>query len=223
MSSDNSLNIIIKQQPEWISDDDIVALLHDAHKSTLEAGMHYSVLNQKGTDIRKRIGKDGVFFVALLDGKELVGVSGITYNDKSKAWYLKGKPYYEVKLEGVKPDFKGKGINGLLHREIYNYAFNRVDVLVTHTAEHNNIVIRNDLSRGWKLVDFASWKTTDYYSVVMAKWKNKCPYTTTICNVVFILKKYKTKIMKNQFGQYRAFFGAMKHFVIMMRSIFQHS
>ncbi len=185
-------NIQIIQQPEWISDDEIADVLHDAHQTTLAAGMHYTVLNQNGEDIRNRLGTDGCFFVALLDGKELLGVSGVSFYEKSNAWYAKGKPYAEVKLEGVKNAYKGMGINGMLHRKIYDYAFERVNVLITHTAEKNKLVIRNDLNRGWKKVDFNSWRTTDYYSVIMAKWKNECPYSQLHCTIRYYMKKAYT-------------------------------
>lgn len=185
-------NIQIIQQPEWISDDEIADVLHDAHQTTLAAGMHYTVLNQNGEDIRNRLGTDGCFFVALLDGKDLVGVSGVSFYEKSNAWYAKGKPYAEVKLEGVKNAYKGMGINGMLHRKIYDYAFTRVDVLMTHTALQNRLVIRNDLNREWKKVDFNSWRMTNYYSVIMAKWKNGCPYSKLHCTIRYYIKKAYT-------------------------------
>ena len=208
-SMDGLSDIQIIEQPDWISDDEIADVLHDAHQTTLAAGMHYSVLTQNGADIRARLGGNGRFFVALKDGKELVGVSGISFFERSKSWYAKGQPYAEVKLEGVRNEFKGMGINGLLHKRIYEYAFDKVNVLVTNTAVQNSIVRRNDLKRGWTIVDFTSWKSTDYYSVVMAKWKDGCPYSKAECRFRFLMKKCRVMLLKNRFGQTRAVFRMM--------------
>ena len=38
--------LLIRAQGAWISDDEIADVLHDAHQTTLAAGMHYSVLTQ---------------------------------------------------------------------------------------------------------------------------------------------------------------------------------
>ena len=195
--------ITVTQQPSWISDEDIAELLHDAHKTTLEAGMHYAVLKQNGKDIRKRLGSDGVFFVAVTADKQLLGVSGISFYDKYNRWFTEGKPCAEVKLEGVRDSYKGKGINGMIHKAVYEYAYERVDLLVTHTAQQNSIVIRNDLNRGWHVVDYDSWKATDYYSIILAKWKDGCPFSEQSCRLHFLLRKYRTKLIKNRYGQYR--------------------
>lgn len=205
----NSIHILI--QPDWISDDDICDVLHEAHQSTLEAGMHYSVLEQTGKDIRRRIGENGVFFVAVDEDNQPVGVSGLSFHERSSAWYAKGRPCAEVKLEGVRKAYKGMGINSMLHDAIYRYAFERVDVLTTNTAVQNTIVRKADEKRGWVYVDFVSWSATDYYSVVMAKWKGRAPYSRAYCLLRYTWQKCRTVILKNRSGQYRRAFELMRH------------
>lgn len=201
MVNDN-LIINIIPQPDWISDDDIAELLHDAHKSTLEKGMNYAVLTQNGKDIRKRIGENGIFFVALLDGNKLAGVTGLAFNKKSNAWYARNKTCAEVKLVGVKSEYKGLSIFDKLQDIVYQYAFQKVDLLLTNTAAENYIMLNNNLRRGWKVVDYISWKNTNYYSIIMAKWKDGCPYSDTFCKFNYILRKLITKTLKTKDGNY---------------------
>lgn len=205
----NKIRILI--QPDRISDDDICDLLHEAHQSTLDAGMHYSVLNQTGKDIRRRIGENGVFFVAVDEDDQPAGVLGVSFYEKSSAWYAKGKPYAEVKLGGVRQAYKGMGIYSMLLDAIYPYAFERVDVLTTNTAVQNTIIRKADEKRGWVYVDFVSWTATDYYSVVMAKWKDTVPYNRAYCLLRYTWQKCRTVILKNRSGQYRRAFELMRH------------
>lgn len=198
----NSIQIEITQKPKWITYDEIADVLHDAHRATFEKGMRYSVLNQNGQDLRRRIGEDGVFFVALLNNKTLVGVTGVSFKNKSNAWYTQNKPYAEIKLVGVRSEYKGLGIYNRLQEEAYKYAFERVELLMTHTATQNTILLNNNIKRGWKFVDYLSWDSTNYYSIVMAKWRNECPYSDTYCRARFVFNKCKTKLMKTKNGEY---------------------
>ncbi len=215
----NDLKFEIVQQPDWISDDEIADILHDAHKSTLEKGMHYSVLTQRGKEVRERIGENGCFFVALLEGKELVGVTGVSFKKRSTAWYIKNKPYAEIKLVGVKSDYKGHGIYGMLQEKVYNYAFQHVEILTTNTAVKNTILINNNLKRGWDFVDFVSWKNTDYYSVVMAKWKDGCPYLPVYRRIRFMINKWKTKAIKTESGEYTQFARWIRTYILRRETI----
>ncbi len=200
------LDIQIIKQPEWVTDDQIVSLLHNAHQTTLQKGMHYSVIDQNGQDIRRRIGDNGVFFVALIDNKILAGVSGISFCPEGAEWYIKGKPYAEIKLEGVREEYKGLGINGMLHRAIYDYAYNYVDILITQTATQNKIMQNADKKRGWHYVDYVSRKSTNYYSVVMAKWKTAPPISSIYCHYKYFCSKTRTRILKTRNGEYRSIF-----------------
>lgn len=195
-------NICIREKPDWISYDEIAALLHDAHRSTLEKGMHYSIVDQNGDDVKRRIG-NGKIFVALIDGNVLAGVTAVSLNTCSNIWYIQGKPYAEIKLIGVKTQYKKMGLMDQLQHAAVDFAFQHVDVLTVHTAHQNTIVLNYFRQRGWKPVDFSSSKLTNFYSVFLAKWKLRCPYSSIYCYFRYALKKLKILLTKDKNGEQR--------------------
>lgn len=170
------MNIEIIKQPEWLSYEEIASVLHDAHQSTLQAGMKFLAATATGEQIRRRLGETGTVFAAM-DGKNVAGVIGVVFYPANHSWFWKSKPYAELKIAGVRTAYKGKGISHLLYKEACDFAFKSVDLITMNTSEKNRIVIDSNEHHGWIKVDYKCFSITNYYSVVMAKWKKDCPFS----------------------------------------------
>lgn len=220
--------IEIIQQPEFISDDDIAALLHDAHQSTKEKGMNFTASYFTGEQNRKRLGEDGVFYVALAEAapaagqgqseavpaasqepaeaapaakdKELAGVLAVCYEKDCKLWCHQGKDFAELKMMGVSTKFKGQGISSKLNDVVIKDAFERTDLITFNTAEHNQRVIDFYERRGFVKVNYRSYRSTNYYSVELAKWRDGCPYSAFTCKLRYALIRLKVRLFYKETG-----------------------
>ena len=195
------MNIEITIKPDWISLEQITELLHDAHTSTAGEGMHFQAYSQTVEDTKRRLGNDGLFFVALCDGV-LAGCAAVVFHPKSSKWYCTDKEYAEIKMVAVGSRFKGMGISNSLYRALEKHAFTRCGLVIMNTAEENRIVVDSNLRHGWKLIDYLSWCNTDYYSVIMGKWE-KCPYSDRYVDRRYHLRKLMVRIAKDRNGRYR--------------------
>ena len=195
--------ILVMEKPDWISYDEIAHFLHDAHRENVKRGLNYRASHISGEEIQALLHDNGKFYVATTEENELVGVSAIEIKERSNRWYTKGQPYGEIKLEGVKPEYRGMRINSMLRDAIAEYAFQKVDLLVLDTAEKNTHAIYVNEKRGWKIVDYKSWNTNSFYSVVMAQWKNGCPYSEAERLFHYWLRKMYVRMRYNRNGKRR--------------------
>lgn len=187
--------ITVMEKPDWISYDEIAELLHQAHRQNVEQGLQYMAASQNGEEIQKRLHGPARLYVALNENRELIGVSAIELKEHSKSWYGLNKPYGLVKLEGVRPDCQGMGVQSTLRREIEKYAFQHVDLLQLDTAEKNHHAVAVFKKQGWIPVSYLSRKTNNFYSIIMAKWKNGCPFSKAEC--AFRFWKRKLQIIRH--------------------------
>lgn len=81
-----SLRILPK--PDWVSWDEITAVLHDAHKSTVANGMNYLASRQDPSETKKRA-QNGVCYVALVN-KRVVGTMTVRKCGPGGKWYTGG-------------------------------------------------------------------------------------------------------------------------------------
>ncbi len=196
--------IKIIPQPAWITDEEIAVLLKEAHATTRQAGMHFLASNGDAKDNRRRLGEEGIFFTAVdmqEDGKgKLCGVIGMLLHEKGKRWFNKGIPYGELKMAGVLEEYRGQGISNALYKCACDKAFESVDVIILSTAEQNHIVIDSNKRHGWVPVDYCSYSNTNYYSVLMAKWKEKCPFSSMHCTLQYTFRKWRTRLLFKKGG-----------------------
>lgn len=203
--------IQVMEKPEWFSYDDIAEVLHAAHKKNISRGLNYSAGTQSGAEIESILKDQGKMFVASC-GDKLVGVGALFLGTRSNSWYGKGKPYGKVRFEAVLPEYQGMGISSLIRKKIEEEAYQQVDLLVLDTAERNHLVRRINRKRGWYEVGCLSWKTNNYYSVVMAKWRDGCPFSQTT-----ILKKYWKNTLKRHLKVTR--YGETRKSLILFRRL----
>lgn len=195
--------ITVMEKPEWISYDEIAELLHEAHRENVGKGLNYSASHQNGGEIKALLHENGKFYVALINGNELAGVSAIEIRERSTRWFAKEQPYGEIKLEGIKPEYQGMRISSMLREAIAEYAFQRIELLVLDTAEKNKHAIAINKKRGWRIVDYTSRQTNNFYSVVMAQWKNGCPYSEGERLFHFWIKKAYVRLRYTKYGKQR--------------------
>ncbi|MBO4851512.1 MAG: GNAT family N-acetyltransferase [Prevotella sp.] len=184
--------IVVKEKPENISWDEIHDLLWTAHAKNREAGMYMKAPAMSSEEMKAHVGENGKCFVAM-DGEKLVGTCSFKIVCKNK-WYAKGCKVAYCMLEGVLPEYQGRGVYSQLitFREEHIRQCH-ADLMEMNTAEHNLPVQKALLRKGWTYVDFIAYKTT-HYSVVMVKWLNDCPFSKWKCWWMFTSNKWKEKI-----------------------------
>lgn len=194
-----SLNVIKK--PDYISIDDIADVLHDAHKVNSANGMHFSAAVNTGAELMEHVGEDGQFYV-IMDGEKPCAVGAVKYRKWNK-WFCKGELCGDIMLVGVKEQYKGMGLSRKLFQTIEEDAFKRCSILTMNTAERNTIMLNSRTRDNWIYVDSFSHEGTDFYSVMLAKWKDHCPYSKIYCNMMYQCRKALVRIMRKENGEYR--------------------
>ena len=196
------MDVIVSAKPEWVSWDVISNVLHKAHIHNEENGFVQNTVNITGEEIEKKV-NPGQCFVAM-DGDNVVGTLSVAHKNK-KAWFFHGRALYYMLL-GILPEYQGKGIYSKLiaAREEYAKA-NHFEVTYMYTAEKNLKMQQLAQKEGFRLVSYSVFPKTDYYSVELAKWQDKCPFPESYCRMRFFLSKLYVK------SRYKP--GAVKRFI----------
>lgn len=184
--------------------------MHDAHKSNLEKGMLFATASQTGDEIRGHIRGSGRFYIAVLEG-EIVGVGAVRFQNIDM-WFHRGFCADTISV-GVKQAYKGLGISKMLYRKLEEAAFEKCDIVIMNTAERNEIMINSRLHDGWIPVDYLSHAGINFYSIMLAKWKYNCPYSSTHCATMFHLRKVRMKLIRDENGNDRLLTTILKRIV----------
>lgn len=196
-------NVQIVEKPEWISWDDIHEILWVSHEENRKKGICMRTTLLNGKELYERIRSNAQrwkTFVAL-DGEVVVGTCSVKIKTDNR-WYAKGKVCYFM-LEGIIPEYQGKGINKKFYKVCEQFAISEgCDILTFDTAEPNVLKQKIEERNGFRHVDFFS-SPSMHYSVIMAKWLGKCPYSRLYCMMRYQLKKTKIKIKFKHGGKKR--------------------
>ena len=196
------MNIIVKEKDDSISWEEVTEVLHSAHQSTKAQGMNFKAGKQSAMETKKRVA-DGKVIIALLEPeKKVVGTCAVTTYTECEKWYWK-KAFVKFEMICVAEKYKGFGISKKILNEAERKAFCNFDLIELDTAENNRFAINMYKRRGFVLVDYVSWVGTNYYSVVMAKWKWGCPYSKIKCKLRFFYRKMRCKLLKDCYGRLR--------------------
>lgn len=134
--------------------------------------------------------KDGYCFVAL-DDKRVVGVHGLKFFIGNR-WWSKGKKVAYYCMDAILPEYQGTDVYLELQalRKKYNKQLG-TEIIQFNTAEQNKVVRKIGQKCGAKTVMYsATGKGANYYSVIMAKWVDGCPFSDWYINFMFKLSKY---------------------------------
>jgi GNAT superfamily N-acetyltransferase len=195
-------HVHILAKPDWISWEDIHNVLYSAHETNRRNGVDQFTAYLSGDEIERKVSL-GQTFVAL-DGKKVVGTLSVVPRKKHD-WFVEGNALYYMLL-GILPEYQGTGIYSLLisARDDYAKAHN-ISTIYMHTSENNMRMQKVAMKEGFRLVSFSVSPKTDYYSVILAKWLNGCPFSSFYCKFRFLVNKYLCK-MRYKPGKVKRFF-----------------
>ena len=190
MAQDTKITVI--EKPEEISFDQIHEVLWAANQRNRDDGFYLSTASMPGEKLKERIGDDGKCFVALAataeEDPEIVGTISVRFFN-SRRWYAKGR-IADYMLAGVIPSWQGKHINSMLAEKVFEAAREAgCKVIELDTAVTNKHAIAVYKHQGFRLVSFKANPGGDHYSVIMARWLDKCPYSQARCRLRYMLKK----------------------------------
>lgn len=164
-----SQEILIRPIEPTDSLEELTDLLHRAYKFLADLGFRFTATHQSVAVTADRI-KDGTCLVAVQDGK-LVGT--ITYYNSARKG---GTPWYErsdVAYFGqfaVEPTLQKIGLGGYLITLVEELAKrDNMRELALDTAEGATHLIAYYNKRGYRFIDYHSWGTTNYRSVILSK------------------------------------------------------
>lgn len=180
-------NIVYKLKPETVSWESIHECIAKAHESNRNNNFSMQNSNMSAHELENYL-NGGYCFVAILDDK-IIGTNSLKVV-KSKHWWAKGNIGYEC-LTAIDPKYRNTGAYFGLRKIRTEFARNLgVKVLQFDTSEDNKNVQMIDLKFGFKYVNYFASPKTWYYSVVMVKWLDGCPYSEWYCKFRYLLSKY---------------------------------
>lgn len=181
-------DIVVIEKPNTISYEEIHNILYRSHEENRILGIIMNSTRISADVLKERIGECGKCFLAV-DGDKIAGTVSVSIKE-SKRWYHKGK-IANLKFLGVVPEYKGKGVATLLMGRVDQFAIeNGLDVIELDTAENNHHAIEIYERKSYHLVSYFSSPNAKHYSVVMAKWLEKCPYSNSYMKIRFYFRKF---------------------------------
>ncbi len=181
-------------KPEWISWDEVQECQRKAHEATNNVkGLHMTVQDYSGEKLKQSLSNNGYCFVAI-DGNKVVGVHGLMLF-KGNRWWSKGKKVAYNCMDGILTEYRGTDVYFNLSELRMKYIKDSgADIIQSNTAENNTTVRKITKVKKFKTVQYsATGKGANYYSVIMAKWLNGCPYPDWFINFMFGLSKVVVK------------------------------
>ena len=176
--------IRIIPKPDWLSWDEIQECIHAAQLTNNKRGFDMLFGHSTGEKLKESL-KEGYCLVALNENNKVVGTLSLKIYD-IKFWWHKGKAGLQC-YEGILPEYRGSEVYFELHEKLDEIEDELgLNVIWATTSEFNEVVKKLQNKQGWKIVQcIASPRNGDYFSVVMVKWKSKCPFTDRRINLMY--------------------------------------
>ena len=196
-------DIKVIEKPDFISFEKIHEILYRSHAEIRNQGIVMNSTRISADILKERIGEKGKCFVAM-DGDEIAGTVSVSLK-AGKRWYKKDM-HANLKFLGVVPEYKGKHVASLLMEKVEQFAEqNGLDMIELDTAETNSHAIEIYKRKNYHLVSYFSSPNASHYSVIMAKWLDKCPFSERYMNLKFHLRKWYIRLRfkpgkKKRFG-----------------------
>ena len=184
--------IRVMEKPDWVSWDDIHKLLMAAHKKNIEKGIVMKYPQMPGEEIKKKLGDEGMCWVALC-GDKLVGTTSVTFF-QGKSWWNKNQKVAHGCFTGIIKEYQGIGITEEFNKRYREYIIQKgVYITEGDTAESNRIMRKIVENNGHKIVSFYA-PSSNHYNVRFVKWLNGCPFSDKTINRRFRIAKTLTKL-----------------------------
>lgn len=180
-------------KPDWVTSADIKALMWKAHEPNRKKGIVMQNQFMSAEEFEEYL-KDVYCFVAV-KGTEVIGM--MCYKIlKCNQWWAKGQKVIYNCLDAIAPDYSGTDVyfelRGLREKSIKETGLR----IIQFATEENNVLVQKIcVKRGGKLVRFIASPSTNYYSIVMVKWLDGCPFSDKYINFRFKLSKFLTKLV----------------------------
>ena len=186
----NSHSFKIVPKPHFISYLQIQDLLNKAHQENEKKNLKYATSGQDINTLKQKL-QNAVCLVALTNDNRLIGTASIQFR-KIYYWYHNGDIGL-LKLLAVDPQYHGNKIADKLVKERIEIAKKHdIQVVVSDSAEQNEIVRHLLLSNGFNIVDSCIYRSNNFYTVVYAKWLNGCPWSKTYMRCKYFINRLKT-------------------------------
>lgn len=196
------IGVVVIEKPEWVLWDSIHQILYTAHSDKKKSGGLQVTASYTGEELQEKL-SGGKCFVAI-DDTRVIGTASVVIK-KTNRWFCKGLSAYYM-LDAVLPEYQGRGVYTLLDAARDEYVNQKgISVIYMHTSERNKKMQAIKEKQGYRLVALSVSSKTDYYSVIMVRWLNECPFSKFYCRLRYTLSRLyiKTKYKK----------GAVKRFL----------
>lgn len=180
-------------KPDRVSWDLVRDCLILAHEYNKKRGFNMHNPTMTAQELEDYL-KGSYCFVAM-DGEDVVGTCSLKII-KSDSWWAKGEYVAYSCLDGILPQYKGTDVFFDLKNMRLDYV-KRAGIKIMQFDTHidNKLVQKMSLRFGYKYVRYCAFPMTDYYSVVMVKWFDGCPFSDRYCNFRYNLSKFLTKLL----------------------------
>lgn len=198
----NDIQYLLK--PEWVTWEQIKECLSKAHEPNRKKGI---VMQNQFMSIEefKDYYKDSFCCVAL-KGNQVVGTSSYKILNRNDWWSKKKLVAYEFG-DAIIPEYRGTDVYfDLLAFRAEHIADAGIRILQFDTAENNKLVQKLSIKKGAKRVGIYSSSKTWYYSVIMVKWLDGCPFSNRYCNFRYKLSCLMVKTIFKPGRKFRFWF-----------------
>lgn len=178
-------------KPDWVKGKDIKECLMKAHTPNRAKGI---VMENQFMDAEQfdDFLKDSYCFVALKDN-QVIGTMSFKIL-KCHNWWAKNQEVIYNCMDAIWPEYQGSDVylelRALREKHIKETG---IRIIQSSTAENNKMLLKISARRGGKQVRFYASPDNRYYSVVMVRWLDGCPFGDWYCKFRFKTSEYLTK------------------------------
>lgn len=180
------------EKPEWVSWEDICECIRKADVVNDKKGFHMMFSDMKPDVLKEKL-QGGKCFVALHNNR-VVGMDSFQIHNRKK-WYKWGKVIFHS-FSAVLPEYRGTDVYfGLCELKEKKVKETGIRVYQFSTAEQNKTVLKINAKYGFKQVVYRPTpvRGAKYYSIVMLKWEDGCPFPDWFLNFMFKLSRFVTR------------------------------
>ena len=179
-------------KPDWVSWESIHDCIKRANETNLNNDVSLFSSTLSVSELKDYL-KDSYVFVAVLNDN-IIGMNSLKIIN-SHLWWAKGDVGFEC-LTAIDPTYRNTGAYFGLRKVRTNFARSLgVKIMQFSTNIDNKNVQTINAKLGFKQVRYYASSKTWYYSVIMVRWLDGCPYSNRYCDFRFKLSKFSTKIV----------------------------
>lgn len=186
--------IRIIEKPDWVTWDEIAECIKVSQATNKKKGFDMSFGHYTGDQLRDSV-NGGYTFVALNEENKVLATVSLKIS-RLHSWWCRGKAGFHC-MESVLPEYRGTDVYFDLHHQLaLKESQLGLKLLWASTHENNKTILRLSAKDGWKKMQYsASGKNCFYYSIIIAKWLQECPYSDRFINFMFWVSKVVVRFL----------------------------